>query len=282
MATSELPDPPAPEAGLPQPAARAVVLDVDDLPLGPAALPPAAPPPLSRTRAVAEVVLCSSYPTQIAAAALLTGLGIRAQAPGGGLAPTFVIALSMLDAALVIALVVWCLRRRGESVGAVMLGARSIVREATIGAALVVPVTIGVALAVVGVRALWPGLHDVAVNPMTALMGDPRLVAVFAVVVVLAGGVREEMQRAFQLHRLAPEVLGPTPALLLTSIAFGLGHTVQGRDVAIATFLLGALWGLLWLKRRSIVAPAVCHALFNLGQVAAAWQVTRLGLDAPL
>lgn len=279
MATSDRQDPPPPEAEPPPSASRPLPSDAGDVPL--VDIAPAPPPraPLSRTRAVAEVVLCSSYPTQIAAAALLTGLGVRAQTADGGLAPAFVIAMSMLDALLVVALVVWCLRRRGESVGAVMLGGRGVVREATIGAALVVPVTIGVALAVVGVRALWPGLHDVAVNPMTSLMGDPRLVVVFAAVVVLAGGVREEMQRAFQLHRLSPDVVGPAPALLLTSIAFGLGHTVQGRDVAVATFLLGALWGLLWLRRHSIVAPAVCHALFNLGQVAAAWQVTRLGVD---
>jgi membrane protease YdiL (CAAX protease family) len=30
---------------------------------------------------------------------------------------------------------------------------------------------------------------------------------------------------------------------------------------------LGAVWGLMYLWRRSVVAPVVCHALFNLAQV---------------
>lgn len=247
----------------------------DHLPALPDAPPPSGPPPLTRARAIGEAVLCSSYPTQIVAAALLAALGVRGQTDGGGLSPTFIIAVSVLDAALVVMLIVWLLRRRSESVRQVMLGTAPAWREAALGVTLVVPVTIAVALVVAGVRALWPSLRNVPVNPLTALMGDPRLVVVFAAVVILAGGVREEMQRAFQLHRLAPGVMPPAAALLVTSIAFGLGHTVQGRDVALATFALGALWGAMWLRRRSIVAASVCHALFNLGQVVAAWAVGR-------
>ncbi len=125
-----------------------------------------------------------------------------------------------------------------------------------------------------------PSLHNLPENPMTALMSDPARVVVFALVVMLAGGVREEIQRAFQLHRLSPGVMGRWPALVVTSVAFGFGHTVQGYDVAVATGLLGALWGALWLVRGSIVAPAVCHAVFNLGQVMAAWWVVRAGVSA--
>ena len=35
----------------------------------------------------------------------------------------------------------------------------------------------------------------------------------------------------------------------------------------IATGLLGAVWGCLYLARRSIVAPMVSHAGFNLAQL---------------
>ena len=102
---------------------------------------------------------------------------------------------------------------------------------------------------------------------MGALMRDPALAAAFAVVVVLAGGVREELQRGFQLHRLTGHVCRPGLALLVTSLAFGAGHTLQGYDVAVATGVLGAFWGLIYLTRGSIVAGAVSHGLFNFGQV---------------
>ena len=55
--------------------------------------------------------------------------------------------------------------------------------------------------------------------------------------------------------------------VLITSAAFGGGHLLQGKDAAIATGLLGAFWGVVYLRRRSAVAPMVSHAGFNLLQV---------------
>lgn len=242
-------------------------------------LPPPGPPPLSRLRAVGEVVLCSSYPTQIVAATALALAGVRAEV-GGRLNPAFVVAMALIDAVLVLGLVFWLLRRRGEPVAALLVGRTSFTREALFGLGLVLPVTFSVALVVALVRVVAPSLHNLPENPLTTMMTDPARVIAFALVVVFAGGVREEIQRAFQLHRLAPGVLPRWPALLLTSVAFGLGHTVQGHDVAVATGLLGALWGALFLLRGSMVAPAVCHALFNLGQVAASWWLARAGVSA--
>jgi membrane protease YdiL (CAAX protease family) len=51
------------------------------------------------------------------------------------------------------------------------------------------------------------------------------------------------------------------------STIFGLGHLEQGHDVALATAILGAVWGVIYLRRRSIAAPMVGHAGFNLLQV---------------
>lgn len=243
-------------------------------------VPPAAPPPLTRRRALGEALLCTSYPTQLAAALVLALAGVGPDTAGGALNPAYIVAISVLDASLVLALIMLFLGRRGESLRALCLGTAPVAREAALGVSLVLPVTLGVAGLVLAVRAVWPALHNVPVNPLAALMADPQVVVMFAVVVVLAGGVREEIQRAFQLHRLTPQVMRPWIAVLVTSVTFGLGHTVQGRDVALATFALGALWGGLWLRRRSLVASAVCHGLFNLGQVAAGWAAGQAALDA--
>ena len=61
---------------------------------------------------------------------------------------------------------------------------------------------------------------------------------------------------------------GGITGLLVFSALFGLGHLEQGRDVALATAILGAFWGAIFLRRRSIAAPMVGHAGFNLLQVA--------------
>lgn len=264
------------------PPSAALASPAGDTPLdGPsvvAAGPTDAPrlPSMSRGRAIGETVLCSSYPTQVLAAALLAAFGVPAQLAGGGLNATFVFGVSILDAVMVVGLIVWLLRRQGEALAAVFLGERPVWREAALGVALVPLVTLGVALVVLAARTLFPAMHDVDVNPLAAFMADPVLAAAFAVIVVAAGGVREEMQRAFQLHRLSRHVCSPVVALVVTSIAFGLGHTIQGRDVALATLGLGLFWGALYLRRHSLVAAAVSHGLFNLGQVAIGWAASRV------
>ncbi len=120
-----------------------------------------------------------------------------------------------------------------------------------------------------------PGLRNVAHNPLQDLMNGPRNAAIFAIVVVVAGGVREEIQRAFVLHRFDVWLGGGTVGLIVGSIAFGAGHLVQGYDAAIATGLLGLFWGFVYLRRRSVIAPIVSHSGFNLFQSAAVSRVRR-------
>jgi membrane protease YdiL (CAAX protease family) len=248
--------------------------DTREVPAEPSSPPPLpAPPRMTTARAIVEVLLCSSYPTQLVVAGALAAGGVSGLTADGALNGPFVIAVSLGDAALVVALVAWFIRRSGESMAAVFIAARPAWREAWLGVVLAPVVLVGISLLVAAVRVAAPTLHNVPTNPMGALMRDPMLAATFAFVVVVAGGVREELQRGFQLHRLTGHVCGPWPALVLTSVAFGAGHTLQGYDVAIATAALGAFWGWLYLGRRSIVAAAVSHGLFNLGQVAIAWAI---------
>jgi membrane protease YdiL (CAAX protease family) len=63
--------------------------------------------------------------------------------------------------------------------------------------------------------------------------------------------------------------------VLLWSAAFGAGHFEQGLDAVIATGLIGAFWGVLYLRRRSVMAPVISHAGFNSLQVLTMALVTR-------
>jgi membrane protease YdiL (CAAX protease family) len=112
-----------------------------------------------------------------------------------------------------------------------------------------------------------PWLHNVRENPLAGLLRSPRDAWLFALVVLVAGGVREEIQRAFLLHRFEVWLGGGAVGVIVTSVAFGAGHSVQGYDVAIVTGLLGAFWGVIYLRRRSAVAPMVSHAAFDLLQI---------------
>jgi membrane protease YdiL (CAAX protease family) len=224
-------------------------------------------PVSERVRALLEVLLCSGYPTQLFVLGVLTGAGLSPRDEAGRLSLAFVAALSLFDAVLLIAIILALLKAGGERPRDVFLGSRPIGREAASGA-LLVPVSflIAVAVLVLG-RLLLPALHNVPVNPLEDILQTPRDRSIAAVVVTVAGGLREEMQRAFVLHRFDRYLGGGLLGLVLFSVAFGAGHLEQGRDVALATTALGAFWGAIYLRRRSMVAPGVAHAGFNLSEI---------------
>jgi len=233
------------------------------------------PPLIGRVIALFEVLLCSDYPTQIAVGASLNAFGVHPVTSTGALSLRYIVALSLVDTALLIGLICLLIRSHEERVTDVLLGTRSIAREVKLG----IPLTIGaLVLALVGIaliRLLVPSLHNLPTNPLEDLIRRPRDLWIFAFVVVLAGGVREEIQRAFILHRFDVWLGGPAVGLLASSVAFGLGHGLQGNDVALATGMLWLYWGIVYVRRRSCVAPMVSHAGFNLIEVLQYFVVRR-------
>ena len=225
-------------------------------------------PPAFAERSVAllEVVLCSDFPTQLVLAATFAVFGFRSQVDGA-LSLTYVAALSLTDTVVLVGLIVLFLRARGEDPLHVFFGGRPLLAEARAGVPLLF-VAFGVALAVMlSAQALAPWLHTVAHNPLQDLVRSPGQAALFAVVLIVAGGIREEVQRAFLLQRFERWLGGARVGLVVTSVAFGAGHFIQGADAAVATATLGAFWGAVYLRRRSIAAPVVSHAGFNLVQI---------------
>jgi membrane protease YdiL (CAAX protease family) len=212
-------------------------------------------------------MLCSGFPTQ---AALGTTLGTLGYAPygGDGLQVGFVVMLSLLDTLLLLGFVMFFLYAHGERPRGLFLGTRSISREAWFGLWPLTAVALLIGLGIlVALQRFAPVLHTVERNPLEQLIRTPRDVALFAIVAVVAGGVREELQRAFLLRRFEWWLGGAPLGVVVASVAFGAGHLLQGADAAIATGALGAFWGIVYLRRRSVVAPVVSHSAFNLLQI---------------
>jgi membrane protease YdiL (CAAX protease family) len=220
-----------------------------------------------RALAFAEVILCSGFPTQLLLIGVLRAFGMPIQNGEGGLNPQFVFTISMVDAALVMGLIAFLLRRRGESVREVLLGRVRVLREIGIGVAMI-PLVFFIVALILGVVITWaPDLRNVPRNPFEAMLTTRLDAAIFVVVVMIAGGLREEVQRGFIVHRFGQYLGGGLYGVLFYSVFFGLGHFEQGYDAAIATAVLGLIWGLTYLKRKSIIAPVVSHAGFNLAQI---------------
>jgi membrane protease YdiL (CAAX protease family) len=231
--------------------------------------PPAGAPAAARLVAFFEVLLCSGFPTQLAIGGTFLAFGQGAFNPSGALSLRYVVGLSLIDSVVVCALIVLFLLVHGERPRDVLVGNVAVAREAAAGVPMIF-VALAIAMTVIlASRLAAPWLHTVAENPLQGLLKSPRDAALFALVVIVAGGVREELQRAFALHRFDVWLGGGTTGVVVTSVAFGAGHLIQGADAAVATGLLGAFWAVVYLRRRSAVAPMVSHAGFDLLQIAA-------------
>ena len=123
-----------------------------------------------------------------------------------------------------------------------------------------------------GLRLVAPSLADGRHQPPGGLLDVARACALFLAVAVLAGGVREELQRAFILHRFDQRLGGIRVGLGLFTLAFAAQHFEQGADVAIAIGLLALWWGAVYARRRSVWLPMANHAGFNGLQVLQAWR----------
>ena len=232
-----------------------------------AAPSPVEPTPGRVVPSLIEVILCSGFPTQLVLSALLAAAGLAALTPSGEPAFGYIVTLTLLDVLVVVGLVATFLHARDETVRELLLGARPPRREAALGVLITPPIVVGAVGGLLLIGWLAPGLRNVPDNPLGAMLETPGRALAFALVVVLAGGLREELQRAFILRRFDQHLGGGWLGLAVFSIAFGLGHAIQGWDTVIVTGALGALWGALYLTRGSAVAAMVSHTGFNLTQI---------------
>ena len=223
--------------------------------------------PIERAAAALEVVLCSGFPTQLIIITILTTFGMKVRLPDGTLSPPFVFSLTLLDTVLLVGLIVFFFRAHRESARETLFGHRSTLAEILFGLALIPASFFIVVFVLVLIQLAIPGLRNVPHNPLQDLARTRIEAIAFGFVVMIAGGIREEVQRAFVLRRFEQYLGGGVVGLVVFSLTFGLGHLEQGRDVAIATAILGAFWGAIYLRRRSIVGPMIGHAGFNLAQV---------------
>jgi membrane protease YdiL (CAAX protease family) len=235
--------------------------------LPPGAAPPARvmPHPPGIGLALLQIIACSGFPTQILTMAALLLMGYRPVENPSDWSLAYVGTLLVIDSVLLVGLVIAFLRLHGERPTDVFLGMHPISGEIVRGFLLVPMVFVTVAVIAALVQFYAPWLRQ-DVNPFQTLIRAPNGILVVGALSILVGGLREEVQRAFVMHRFT-QIGIPIVGLIIFSVVFGLGHQVQGWDAVIMTAALGAIWGGVYLRRRSLVAPAVCHAAFDVIQV---------------
>jgi membrane protease YdiL (CAAX protease family) len=100
-------------------------------------------------------------------------------------------------------------------------------------------------------------------NPLVENLHTPEQLALFIFSALIAGGIKEEIQRAFIINRFRSYLGGAGVGLLVWSFAFGAGHYMQGAQGVVISALYGFLFGGLYLLSGSLVAPIAAHAAYN-------------------
>ena len=171
------------------------------------------------------------------------------------------VATILRDLSLV-ALILFFLWRAGESPRALGWTRRHVGRDIAIGAALFVPLFFGARW----FESLLMSLGFTAPASAPTSLVPPRRVAdlMLALVLVIVVAISEEtIFRGYLLLRFRPVLRSTGLALLVSSAVFALGHGYEGSAGALTVGTIGAVFGAVYLWRRSLVAPATMHFLLD-------------------
>jgi membrane protease YdiL (CAAX protease family) len=226
------------------------------------------PSPRDRLRAFLEIVMVSLGASILAESLFLLagGGGEIAEFDSPGLA-----ALVLLQNLIALGMIGLFLQVDGHRFRYLGYRVHGAAIEILLGLVLCPAILILAGIFRLGLQRFLPALPTLEENPLLGLISEPRDVAFFLVLSVLAGGLGEETVRAFVLRRFESSLGGIWFGLVAWSALFGAMHWTQGPDVAVTVGFVGFLLGLIYLWRRNPLAPLVAHAAFDVVQTLAAY-----------
>lgn len=112
-------------------------------------------------------------------------------------------------------------------------------------------------------------------NPLTELVRSPQDLLLFTIAALIAGGFKEELQRAFILRRFQTYLGGAGLGLMLWSLVFGLGHYLQGVQGVVAATLFGLIFGAVYLIRGNLIIPMAAHGAYDTFALVGYWLLTH-------
>jgi membrane protease YdiL (CAAX protease family) len=224
---------------------------------------------VARFQALFEVLLLSGLLSSLLAA-LIVSLFHGKNAKFAAMEANTVCAFLLLEAGFTFILLTLILSAHRETIGGLGLRWDRWKSNLILGLALVPFLFLINALVALIFRLYLPKYY-IEQNPLTQLIHTPQQLALFVFSALVAGGIKEEVQRAFILNRFARYLGGAGLGLVLWSLAFGLGHYLQGvQGISIAA-LYGFIFGIIYLRSGSLIAPIVAHGAYDTIALLAYW-----------
>lgn len=169
------------------------------------------------------------------------------------------VAVILRDLAL-LCLVLFFIWRNGEPVVAVGLTRRKLLREAALGVALFIPLFIATSAVDMFLQKAGLSALSAPVPLFTNEKGPWEFVLAFLLVTVVAL-CEESIFRGYLILRLRNITSRAGAAVLLSSLIFSLGHGYEGTAGVLTVGVMGLVFALVYMWRKSLTAPIVMHFL---------------------
>ncbi len=154
-------------------------------------------------------------------------------------------------------LILYFLWRNEESFSSVGLTSGDGWREILIGAVLYVPLIFVMSLIK---KALYAGGFSTPQEaPSFLVPSGGREIAIALLLLIVVAVSEEVIFRGYLIGRFKAISRNPVAALLLSSVIFAAGHGYERSGGVVGVFILGSIFGAVYLWRRSLVAPIIMH-----------------------
>jgi membrane protease YdiL (CAAX protease family) len=224
---------------------------------------------IDRIQAFLEVLLLSGILSSFLAALLLFGLR-HAKAALLLTSVPIVTAYLLLESAIAFFILAMILKYHGETIRDLGLHRDQWMRHLALGLSLVPLLFIINAIVAFGFKTFLSRYYQ-EINPLTDMIHTPKQLALFIFSALIAGGVKEELQRAFIINRFRSFLGGAGAGLILWSLAFGAGHYVQGPQAIVAATIYGLFFGIAYISSGSLIAPIIAHSAYDTLALLAYW-----------
>jgi len=169
------------------------------------------------------------------------------------------VATMFRDLALV-SLVAFFLWRNGEPVRTIGWTARRFSNEVVVGLVLFVPFFFLMGLLESALKAAGFTTPRTPLPSFLAAQGWIQVALGFVLVVVVAIS-EETIFRGYLVLRFESVTRSPAAAVILSAFVFSLGHGYEGSAGVVTVGAMGVVFAVIYLWRRSLVAPITMHFL---------------------
>lgn len=154
-------------------------------------------------------------------------------------------------------LILYFVWRNGETFPAIGLTLKNGWKEALIGVALYIPLVFLMTFVKQGIHAA--GLSSLQKVPSFLSPSGWDQIGLALLLLIVVAISEETIFRGYLIRRFTTVSGNPAIALVLSTVVFAAGHGYERSGGVAGVFILGFIFGLIYLWRKSLVAPMVMH-----------------------